>query len=164
MKQPESILERKALPRCTLKEFLDALASDAKIPGAGSASGIALALGAACAGKAVAITLRHAADNEALLKLQAQLADLRELALRLAEDDAFMFKRHLEAETAASADALLHTDRSLLIDCRKLDKLLDDNEVLIAANMAGDWQAARALSRASRLIQEENVRELKAGI
>ena len=164
MKQPQSVLERKALERCTLKEFLDALASDAKIPGAGSASGIALALGAACAGKAVAITLRHAADNAALLDLQTRLADLRELALDLAEDDAFKFKQYLESGTTLTADALLRTDRSLLIDCRKLDKLLDDNERLIAANMSGDWEAARALSRASRLIQEENVRELKDGI
>lgn len=160
MKQPESVLERKALERCTLQEFLDALASDAKIPGAGSASGIALALGAACAGKAVAITLRHDADNAGLVKLQTQLAELRELALGLAEDDAFKFKRFLESNNPATADALLRTDRSLLIDCRKLDKLLTDNAALIAANMTGDWDAARALSRASRLIQEANVREL----
>ncbi|MES2626186.1 MAG: hypothetical protein V4628_12960, partial [Pseudomonadota bacterium] len=136
-------------------------ASDAIIPGAGSASGITLALAAACAGKAVAISRRHDADNAVLADLQAQLADLVKSALALAQADALQFKRHLTNESPATGDALLRTDQRILDVCRKLDTLLDDNIHLIAENMAGDWQAARELSHASRVIQEGNVQELK---
>ena len=153
-------IEKKPLMHCTVGEFLHVLASDAMLPGAGAAGGMALALAAACAGKAVAITRRHG-DSTVLAYLQTQLADLTASALVLAENDALQFKRQLESDDPAEASALLRTDLTILDACSTLDKLLNDNGHHIADNMTGDWNAARALSHACRVIHEENVRGLK---
>ena len=160
MSQSESPLDKKPLERCHLKELLDGLASNAIIPGAGTAGGVALALAAACAGKAVAITLLHAADNQALNKLQQELASLRESALALAEADALLFRQHLKSGDPQVTEQLLRTDHQILSGCRELDALLEANEGSINLTMRGDWLAAKALIEASRLIQQANVREL----
>lgn len=159
MHQSQSLLETKSLEHCTLKVLLDALASDAMIPGAGAASGVALALAAACAGKAVAITRRHGDDPD-LVELQQQLAELRESGLALGETDALLFKQFLESGGPEPEGKLLRTDCRILDNCRALESLLARHEHRIAENMSGDWQAARVLSRASRLIQETNVKAL----
>lgn len=160
MSQSESPLDRKSLGRCDLKELLDGLASNAIIPGAGTAGGVALALAAACAGKAVAITLLHDADNRTLNELQQELAALRESALALAEADALLFRQHLKYGDPQVAEQLLRTDHQILSGCRQLDVLLEENAGSINATMRGDWLAAKALITASRLIQQANVREL----
>jgi hypothetical protein len=161
MKSGISPIENKALRLCTIGEFLGVLASDAMLPGAGAAGGLALALAAACAGKAVAITRRHD-PNPLLADLQAELARMVEQALVLGQKDAIQFKQQLKSEGVAVIDALLRTDRTILDTCQALDRLLQDNRKLIADNMAGDWKAARALLHACRVIHNENVRELKA--
>jgi flagellar biosynthesis/type III secretory pathway chaperone len=162
MKPDDSPIERKSLRQCALGEFLDALASDAILPGAGAAGGVALALAAACAEKAVAITRRHDA-NPALEELQKQLSDLAKRALELGQQDALQFKQQLKSNDSAAAQKLLRTDYTILDTCRALDRLLQDNGELIADNMSGDWKAAHALLHACRVIHNENVRELKAG-
>ena len=162
MKNDASPIERKALRACTIGEFLEALASDAVLPGAGAAGGLALALAAACAEKAVAITRRHDA-NPALQTLQQQLAQLGAEALELGQRDALQFKQQLKSDNPAAATELLRTDYTILDACQALDRLLQDNRGLIADNMAGDWKAARALLHACRVIHTENVRELKEG-
>lgn len=160
MDQPTTLLEQKPLPHCSFQELLDVLASDEIMPGAGTAGGIALALAAACAGKAVAITLRHEPACSALLALQHQLSQLRTEALALAEADALQFKHFLKSESPQATEALRSTDTQLVEHSQRLELLLDQHEARIAENMAGDWQAARALSRACRLIEAGNVREL----
>lgn len=162
MKPDDSLIERKSLHACTLREFLDALASAAVLPGAGAAGGVALALAAACAEKAVAITRRHDA-NPALEELQKQLADLGERALELGQQDALQFKQQLKSNDSEAARKLLRTDYTILDACQALDRLLQDNCDGIAGNMSGDWKAAHALLHACRVIHNENVRELKAG-
>jgi hypothetical protein len=151
-------IEKKPLEHCSLGEFLRVLASDATLPGAGAAGGIALALAAACAGKAVAIT-RHHADSTALVYLQTQLADLSASALVLAENDALQFKHKLVSSDPAATNALLRTDLTILAACSSLDQLLNDNARCIAGNMWGDWQAAHALSRACRTILTKETSE-----
>ena len=153
-------IETKPLAQCSIEEFLRVLASDAVLPGAGAAAGVALALATACAAKAIAITRRHA-DSTTLAYLQTQLTDLTATALVLAENDALQFREQLETADAVAANALLRTDLSMLEACSTLDKLLDDNKQYIANNMTGDWDAARALNRACRVIHEGNIRELK---
>ncbi len=162
MKPDNSPIETKALKLCTVGEFLAVLASDAMLPGAGAAGGIALALAAACAGKAVAITRRHDVRSALLANLQMQLTRIAEQALVLAQTDAIQFKQQLVSGDPAASDALLHTGHTILEACRTLDRILCDNEHHIADNMAGDWKAARALSDACLCIHQENVRELKS--
>lgn len=157
----DSPIERTALNRLTIGEFLEALASDAMLPGAGAAGGVSLALAAACAGKAIAITRRHD-GNPRLVGLQSELAQLAGRALTLGQQDALQFKQQLKSDDPEAAQALLRTDHTLIDACRSLERLLDDNRDLIADNMAGDWKAARALLHACRVIHNENVRELKS--
>ncbi len=155
----DSPIERKPLRLCAIGEFLSALASDAVLPGAGAAGGIALALAAACAGKAVAISRRHD-DTPALAEFQRQLACMAEEALELGQRDALQFKQQLKSNDPEATTALLRTDYTILDACQALDRLLQDNRDLIADNMSGDWKAARALLHACRVIHHENVREL----
>ncbi|MEY4641771.1 MAG: hypothetical protein RLZZ227_1765 [Pseudomonadota bacterium] len=158
----DSPIEKQALRRCSLGEFLESLASDAILPGAGAAGGVALALAAACAGKAVAISRKHDA-SPALAGLQVQFAGMAQQALTLGQQDALQFKEQLKSEDPDAANALLRTDHTILDLCSALDRVLQDNRDLIADNMAGDWKAARALLHACRVIHSENLRELKAG-
>jgi hypothetical protein len=160
MAATDSPIECTALTRLAIGDFLDALASDAILPGAGAAGGIALALAAACAGKAVAITRRHDGHLR-LIGLQSDLRQLSGRALTLGQQDALQFKQQIKSDDPNAAQALLRTDHTLLDACRSLERLLDDNRDLIADNMAGDWKAARALLHACRVIHSENVRELK---
>lgn len=157
----DSPIESTALRRLAVGDFLDALASDAILPGAGAAGGVALALAAACAGKAVAITRRHN-GNPRLVGLQSELAQLAGRALTLGQQDALQFKQQLRSDAADATHALLRTDHTLVDACRNLERLLDDNRDLIADNMAGDWKAARALLHACRVIHHENLRELRS--
>lgn len=161
MNRADSPLERKPLRLCAIGEFLEALASDAVLPGAGAAGGIALALAAGCAGKAVAITRRHDA-NPQLVELQEQLARMTDEALALGHQDALQFKRQLKSDDPGAATALLRTDYTILDACQALERLLQDHRDAIADNMAGDWKAARALLHACRVIHNENVRELRS--
>ena len=154
-----SPIEKKPLQHCAIGEFVDELASDAILPGAGAAGGVALALAAGCAGKAVAVSRKHD-SNPALAGLQIQFARIAQQALALGRQDAIQFKEQLKSDDPQAAVALLRTDYTLLDVCRELDKLLQDNRALIADNMAGDWKAARALLHACRIIHNENVREL----
>lgn len=161
MSAADSPIESTALKRLTIGDFLDALASDAILPGAGAAGGVALALAAACASKAIAITRRHD-GNPRLVGLQSELVQLAGRALTLGQQDALQFKQQLKTDEPEAAQALLRTDHTLIDACRSLERLLDDNRDLIADNMAGDWKAARALLHACRVIHSENLRELKA--
>jgi formiminotetrahydrofolate cyclodeaminase len=159
MKPKASPIERKPLRDCKLDEFLAALASAAILPGAGAAGGVALALAAACAEKAVAITRKHAA-NPALEELQEQLASLGKRALELGQRDALQFKQQLKSNDSEAAQELLRTDYTILDACQALDRLLQDNRDLVADNMSGDWKAAHALLHACRVIHNANVREV----
>jgi hypothetical protein len=161
MLSSESPIEKKPLQRCSIGEFVELLASDAILPGAGAAGGVALALAAACAGKAVAVSRRHDSEPK-LVGFTVQCATIAEQALVLGRQDAIQFKEQLKSDDPAATTALLRTDYTLLDACRELDRLLQDNKELIADNMAGDWKAARALLHACRVIHNENVRELKA--
>jgi formiminotetrahydrofolate cyclodeaminase len=160
MKPTASPLGKKPLKQFTLEDFATALASDAPLPGSGAAGGTALALAAACAGKAVAITRKHQ-SSLVLEKLQTQLERIRDSALTLADHDALQFKCLLQSDTPAATNALLVTDYTILDTCRALDTLLQEHMHLIADNVVGDWKAARALSDACLFIQLANVRELK---
>lgn len=80
----------------TLRAFSDDLASAAPVPGGGSASAYAGALGAALAAMVARIATKKN-DDEALRDQIAQLDDLRNDFLRLVDDDSAVYARVAEA-------------------------------------------------------------------
>jgi glutamate formiminotransferase/formiminotetrahydrofolate cyclodeaminase len=77
---PQRLVER------TLRAFSDELASDAPVPGGGSASALAGALGAALAAMVARIATKKA-DDEALRDYIVEMDNLRADFLRLVDDD-----------------------------------------------------------------------------
>lgn len=142
----------------SLGEVLDDIGSSRPSSGAGVAAGVALALGIACAQKAVAVTLKHRADDR-LAEAAARLQTLRERALELARLDAVLFEsylRHQAAEDAArlvtAAEAFQQLSQDVAHELQGLEGRIDDC-------VAGDITAARALVQASRAIEAEILRE-----
>ena len=84
------------LVESTLRAFSDDLASAAPVPGGGSASAYAGALGAALAAMVARIATKKS-DDEALRDHIAQLDDLRNDFLRLVDDDSAVYARVAEA-------------------------------------------------------------------
>ncbi|HEY6958278.1 MAG TPA: cyclodeaminase/cyclohydrolase family protein [Candidatus Limnocylindria bacterium] len=84
------------LVESTLRAFSDDLASAVPVPGGGSASAYAAALGAALAAMVARIAAKKD-DDEALRDHIAQLDDLRNDFLRLVDDDSAVYARVAEA-------------------------------------------------------------------
>jgi len=80
----------------TLRAFSDRLASDAPVPGGGSASAYAGALGAALAAMVARIAAKKASD-ESLKDYIGEVENLRSDFLRLADDDSAAYARVAEA-------------------------------------------------------------------
>lgn len=80
----------------TLREFSDELASDAPVPGGGSAAAYAGALGAALAAMVARIAMKKS-DDAALREYVAEMENLRADFLRLVDDDSAAYARVSEA-------------------------------------------------------------------
>ena len=80
----------------TLREFSDALASDAPVPGGGSAAAYAGALGAALAAMVARIAMKKS-DDAALRDYVGEMENLRADFLRLVDDDSAAYARVAEA-------------------------------------------------------------------
>ena len=87
---PERLVDR------TLRAFSDDLASDAPVPGGGSASALAGAMGAALAAMVARIAAKKSND-EALRDYIAEMDNLRADFLRLVDDDSAAYARVAEA-------------------------------------------------------------------
>jgi glutamate formiminotransferase/formiminotetrahydrofolate cyclodeaminase len=81
----------------TLRAFSDALASDAPVPGGGSAAAYAAALGAGLAAMVARIAAKKAPDDTALRDYIADVDNLRGDFLRLVDDDSAAYARVAEA-------------------------------------------------------------------
>jgi len=81
----------------TLRSFSDDLASDAPVPGGGSAAAYAAALGAALAAMVARIATKKSPDDTALRDYIAEVENLRGDFLRLVDDDSAAFARVAEA-------------------------------------------------------------------
>ena len=81
----------------TLRAFSDDLASDAPVPGGGSAAAYAAALGAALASMVARIATKKSPDDTALRDYIAEVENLRGDFLRLVDDDSAAFARVAEA-------------------------------------------------------------------
>jgi len=122
----------------TLRAFSDDLASDAPVPGGGSAAAYAAALGAALAAMVARIATKKSPDDTALRDHIAEVENLRGDFLRLVDDDSAAFARVAEAmklpkatddEKKARADrmqtALLAASRVPLEVAKTSRRLLD---------------------------------------
>jgi len=145
----------------SLEDFLRDLSSDSGRTGSGAAGAIALALGAACAAKAAAITLKHAPDNDQLRKARVQLLEHIDAAIEGSDDDSERFARFLRRRSRLAAESVISTDQKLLERVDELTAILESIDPQIRRNVAGDIVAARALSVAARAIQIENIAELR---
>ncbi len=132
------------------------LGSDAITPGAGAAGAIVLALAAACASKAIAITAKHRALPAALVDAARSIEELRGAALHGADEDVERFRTYLLHRDAETADELRESDRTLLELCDSLKEIVDRISADVHDVVAGDISAARVLTQAAAAIHLRN--------
>ena len=142
-----------------VKDLIALIGSDHVAPGAGSAGAVALGLAAACASKAVSISLKH---HPGEIGLQGALECFREIgrrALSGADQDSAAFANFIRVRNAAAAGRLVCTGETLAHLISGFCAVIDDVEPKIQASVAGDVAAARALAGAARSIQAANEAE-----
>ena len=96
----------------TLRAFSDDLASDAPVPGGGSAAAYAAALGAGLAAMVARIAVKKAPDDTALRDYIAEVENLRADFLRLVDDDSAAYARVADAMKLPKATAEEKKSRS----------------------------------------------------
>jgi precorrin-6B methylase 2 len=138
------------------------IASNRLTPGAGSAGAVSLALAAACAMKAVAISLKHHPAETHLERAADVFKNVARLALTDADRDAAAFAAFVHSHTASNAAQLVGAGEHVkwLIDT--LRAALDQVEAFVEPTMSGDLLAARALADAALAIQASNQDELQS--
>jgi hypothetical protein len=148
----ESIAEQ------SLREFVKAIASNEPAPGSGAAAGAALAIGVACARKAVAITMAHGTQSP-LDDAACQLSDMADQALRLGDRDADCF-RALIGHDENAAEKLVDTGLQLLdLAARAQDCIMG---IHVDPVMRNDLFAAHALIECAVMIVRANLAENEA--
>lgn len=146
----------------SLEDFLRDLSSDTGRAGSGAAGAIALALGAACAAKAAAITLKHTPANAQLLQARHQLLAHIDAAIEGSDKDSERFLQFLRHRSRLAAESVISADEKLLNLVDELAAILESIDPQVRQNVSGDLVAARALSAAARTIQIENIAEMRA--
>jgi formiminotetrahydrofolate cyclodeaminase len=162
----------------TIGGFLAGIASTGPAPGAGSTAAVSLALGIACARKAMAMTLHHHPDTPRLGEIEAHFGGLSETALAGAEADMRCFTAYIEAcrlphddparpetERAALED-LVAVGENMVAQGEEACRMLGEIRASIIPMMANDVAAALSLISAARSIHlsctEESRRALAA--
>lgn len=158
-----------SLPASSVADLLAGIAADQPAPGAGSGGAVVLAIGLACARKAIAITLRHHPDKAALAEAAAHLAGLTDQAVAGADADVTAFTAHIAARKAGDAAAEQQAEADLTAIARNLVALADEArerigrvQQLIVPVMTNDITAALALLAAARTIHLACARESDA--
>lgn len=158
-----------------MADLLAGIASTAPAPGAGAAGAVALALGAACARKALRLTLAHHPEGHALAPADDRLAGIAAESLAGAQEDARLFAAFIaamrlphadDAARTARADAIAAAAAALVALAERLmalgaegAELIDATAAAIDETMRGDLTAARALIDAAVTIQRANAAE-----
>ncbi|WP_404712499.1 cyclodeaminase/cyclohydrolase family protein [Sphingomonas sp. MMS24-J13] len=145
-------------------DFLAAIASTGPAPGAGSTAAVSLALGIACARKAMAITLQHHPDTPRLGEIEAHFGGLGETALAGADADMKCFTAYIDAcrlshddpdrpaaERAALED-LVAVGQNVIAQGDEASRMIDEIRASIIPMMANDIAAALSLIAAARTI------------
>ena len=163
------------LPSWPVRQLVDAIGSTDHAPGDGAAGGVTIALAAACALKAIVITLKHAPDDADLEARAARLQRIAEAALDGAAGDAVAFAALIDAhqlpkdsasDSAAREAAIRERTaritrvgvelRALAIEVRSIAEAV---RPAITPTMANDIGAAIVLATAGEKIQDDNIRE-----
>ncbi|HTI67312.1 MAG TPA: cyclodeaminase/cyclohydrolase family protein [Caulobacteraceae bacterium] len=146
----------------SLADFIDAVAADRPAPGAGAAAAVCLALAAGCAAKALRISARHRGGDDALAAAADRVQALARAALDGADRDAADFTALLHAhpgdhdpERALQADG-----QALLALATEMRRLVHRHQSAVIATLAGDLDAAVALSHAAEQVQRRNLAEM----
>jgi len=148
-----------AIAKLSVEDLVARISSGDVSPGAGSAGAVALALAAACAGKAVSVTLRHLPDE---LRLSSSLACFRQIArfaLADADRDSEAFEAFIRSRSSTSVARLIGEGERVAHLIAALESGINEVEALVRSNVTGDLLAARALLAAARRIQENDERE-----
>jgi len=143
------------------EELLERIASDTLSPGSGAAAASALALGIACLRKAVAVSARHAPDDERLPQADARLCGLLDRALAAAAADAIGFPRLVapdrpNVEKAEAAEDLVELAHRFTWLCAQLMAEAERLAPILRPSMANDVLAARRLADAAAAIAQAN--------
>jgi Formiminotransferase-cyclodeaminase len=154
--------KNESLAQQTLSAVIEAIASDDVSPGAGSAAAVGLALATACARKAVAISEKHREDV-VLSRARETLAEISQLALQGADEDAERFRAFMKDKNGSSAQDLVDSGERLQRLGAVFLSVLDEIESHIESSVSGDVVAARALCKAFMKIQSENLQESRNG-
>lgn len=169
----EAAVTRDGIGAQALEALLAGIASTEPAPGSGAAGAVALALGVACARKAVRLSLMHQPD-EHLANADARLATIGQLALEGADADARWFAALIAAmqmpkddrEDEKRSSAIKEAARPLVALAEHLVQLSAEVERIVSelkpkidAEMAGDLTAAAALTQAAAEIQKSNASE-----
>ena len=149
----------KSIGEMRVKDLVEAIRENRPAPGAGAAGAVVLALAAACAEKAVAISLRHNPEEKKLAAAKEGFEEIARRALSNADADAEDFSAFMRSRNASMAERLVQTDKRIVDLGSALIALVEDVEASVAANMAGDLFAARALAKAARDIESHNIAE-----
>jgi formiminotetrahydrofolate cyclodeaminase len=150
---------RTSVSSLQVQALLDSIGSNAISPGAGAAGAIALGLAAACAGKAVGMSLKHFPDNSELKSALETLHSIAQSALAEADRDSRAFEAFTHDKLPASVERLVCEGEQFAQLIALLTATLEEVEPRIQPNMTGDVIAAKALAKAARRIQQRNERE-----
>jgi hypothetical protein len=150
-----------SLAELPIRQVLEMISSDTIAPGAGAAGAVTLGLAAACAAKAVAISMKHSREAARLAASLSALGKIRSFALQGADADSSAFAEFLQHKDLAAAARLIETGGALVNLADALTTLIGDLELHVSSNMSGDLSAAKALAAAARHIQSSNDAEAK---
>jgi hypothetical protein len=142
-----------------IEELVAHISSSDVSPGAGSAGAVVLALAAACASKAVSVSLKHRPDELELQSALASFAQIAQLALNDADRDSVAFEKFIHDRDSVAVERLVCEGENLGQLIAALASAIDEIEARIRPNMTGDLIAARAMVDAARRIQERNEAE-----
>jgi formiminotetrahydrofolate cyclodeaminase len=142
-----------------VEELIDAIGGNRVSPGSGAAGAVTLALAAACAAKAAAISLKHQPHQDGLQHAQDTLEWIARFALAGADRDAEAFTAFIKEHTSGAIAQLIREGDKIAHLIKVLANVLDKVAPQIDANMSGDIVAARALMEAARKIQLSNLAE-----
>jgi hypothetical protein len=130
--------------------------------GAGVAGAVTLALAAACASKAAAVSLEHQPYNDTLRRSQDVLERIGRFALAGADRDAESFATFIKENTLGSVVELLREGGKIIHLIDILSDTLEKVAPQVEPGLAGDVVAARALMEAARQIQLTNSEQAEA--
>jgi formiminotetrahydrofolate cyclodeaminase len=160
------------LRELTVAEFCEQVASTEPAPGGGAVGAAALAMGVACARKALAITLRRSPDAE-LTAADLRLAEIVREALDAGDRDSRWFAelmgayrkpkdspaeaRDRSAEIKACAGELVHVGEQLTALGQEAAGIVERLRPRLAAALANDVAACLSLVEANRSVQADNL-------